>query len=254
MLTIHADQMEILGLSVLDRFKEELLRHLAGFAPELHALRGDKVFRVVIDQGVAKATHYGFTNRGPMRFYLECMFAYGAEFDRDFQIAGVEEQLALKHHNGQLWHAEQVFAVIDRYQLATRGRGNEFAIAALRSLGPFMDALDTLADDTLEVQLLDLMHRIHPRKSGHVGQDGLKRLVATARDEAASFDIGSAAGCGLLCGLMFALGIGISRDPLYPWVRETLVTPPVQDAAVRVERLRRKTRMYLNATLNNLPA
>jgi hypothetical protein len=252
LLTIRGDQLRVLSLSVLERFKQDLLRHLAWFAPELHALRGDQAFRQVIDDGVAHAARYGFTNRGPLRFFLECMFAYGTEFDRDLQIPDVRERLTEPHANGQLWRAEQVFDAIRGYHLSTRGATNEFAIAALRRLGPFMDRLDTLQDDTLKSDLLDLMERIHPEKHKYVGRVRLTKLIAIAREEATGFHMATPAGVGLLCGLMFALGTGVARDPLYPWVRDTLTTPPVQEAARRIERLRRKTRMYLNATLNNL--
>jgi hypothetical protein len=246
--------MEVLGLAVLEGFRETLLRHLAGFAPELYALRGEQVFRQVIDVGVARAARYGFTNRGPLRFFLECMFAYGAEFDEDFQIPDLQECLAMKHENGQLWHSERVFAVIDRYQSSTRGRGNEFAIAALRRLSSFMDGIDALRDDTLESDLFDLMARIHPEKVEHVGQDRLRRLIALAREDAERFGMATAVGAGVLSGLMFALGVGVSRDPLYPWVRDTLTEPAQEASARRIERLRRKTRMYLDATLKNLPS
>jgi hypothetical protein len=254
MLTIRHAQMQVLGLAVLEGFKEALLRHLSGFAPELYALRGEQVFRQVIDAGIARAARHGFTNRGPLRFFLECMFAYGTEFDEDFQIPELQECLATKHEDEQLAHAERVFAVIDRYQSSTRGTRNEFAIAALHRLGSFMDGIDALRDDTLESDLLDLMARIHPEKVEHVGHDRLRRLIALAREDAERFDMATPVGAGVLSGLMFALGLGISRDPLYPWVRDTLTQPLQEASARRIERLRRKTRMYLDATLKNLPA
>jgi len=253
-LTLRADQMQVLGRSMLDRFKEELLRHLRGFAPELHALRGDAVFRQVIDDGVTRAARYGFTNRGPIRFFLECMVAYGDAFDTDFLLPDVEERLTAPHAHGQLWRAAEVFAAVDAYQVATRGRNNELAIAALRRIGPFLDGLDVLVDDRLEHQLLELAASIHREKAAYAGETRMRRLVALAREEASRFGLATAPGTGLLAGLMFALGTGIARDRLYPWVHHTLTTPVEQAAARRIERLRRKTRMYLAATLRNLPA
>jgi hypothetical protein len=254
LLAIRSEQMRLLGLAALEGFKQDLLRHLAGFAPELHALRGDDVFRQVIDQGLARAAGYGFTNRGPLRFFVECMLSYGAEFDTDIQIRGLQECLVREHANGQEWHADQAFAAIERFQVQTRGRHNDYAIGALSRLGPFLDRLDSLRDGSLEADLLDLISRVYPEKLEFVGRDRLRRLMAVARDEAARSGMATAAGVGLLSGLMFALGHGIARDPLYPWVHATLTHPPAQDAARRIERLRRKTRIYLKATLANLPA
>lgn len=173
--------MEVFGLSSLERFKAELLQHLSAFSPELHALRGDGVFRRVIDDGVAKAASYGFTNRGPVRFFLECMLTYGIAFDTDFQIRDLRERLVHQHANGQTWHADRAFTAIERYQLQTRGRDNDYAIAALERLGPFLERLDALTESNFDADLLDTMARIYPEKLRFVGEERLRRLVAVAR-------------------------------------------------------------------------
>ncbi len=253
MLVIRSEQMQLLGLAELELFKRDLLRHLAGFAPELHALRGDAVFRLLIDQGVARAASYGFSHRGPLRFFVECMVAYGVEFDTDTQIHGLHEVLVRRHANGQQWHADQAYAVVRRYQIQTRGPDNAHAIEALRRLGAYLDRLDSLHDADLERELIELMARIHPEKFEFVGREGLKLLIAQARREAARHGLAQAAGAGLLCGLMFALGKGIPRDPLYPWVQDSLTQRPGRDTAWRIESLRRKTELYLTATLDRLP-
>lgn len=245
--------MQVLGFSVLDRFKEDLLEHLSRFAPELFAIRGEAIFREVIDDGLARSARYGFTNRGPVRFFIECMVAYGTGFDTDFLMPNVHEGLTAQRSDGQLARAVDVFDAIDRYQVATRGRNNELAIAALRRLEPFLNALDSLSADTLESRVLELVDRIHPEKATYVGRDRLLRLVAVAREQAVGHGVATGPGIGLLAGLMFALGLGVVTDPLYPWVGGTLATPPEQDAALRIERLRRKARIYLATTLKNLP-
>ncbi|MBX3635766.1 MAG: hypothetical protein KF683_10330 [Rubrivivax sp.] len=254
MLVIRSEQMRLLGLAELEVFKQDLARHLAGFAPELFALRGESVFRAVVDQGVSRAARYGFTHRGPLRFFVECMVAYGVEFDTDVQIQGLQDVLVRSHANGQQWHADQAFAAVRRYQIQTRGRDNAYAIEALRRLGAYLAWLDSLPDAGLEAELLQLMASIHPEKFGFVGPALLGRLITQARQEAARHGIEQPSGVGLLCGLMFALGHGITRDPLYPWVNDSLAQPPARDAAWRIESLRRKTRLYLTAVLDRLPA
>jgi hypothetical protein len=255
-LVIRSEQMHVLGAAAFEQFKVDMLRHLARFAPELHALHGDEVFRQVVDDGLARAARHGFGNRGPLRFFLECMVAYGAAFDTDVQIPGLTESLAHDAGNGEQWKADQAFAAIERYQIRTRGRDNGYAIAALRRLGPCLEALEAL--DTpgrpLEPEVLRLMTTVHPEKASFLGRERLQRLLQQAEAEAARWGCGSGAGTGLLCGLMFALGHGVTRDPLYPWVQRSLAQPPEADAAHRIESLRRKTRRYLAATLQALPA
>ena len=254
MLVIRSDQMRLLRAAAFEQFKVDMLRHLAGFAPELHALRGDEAFREVIDDGFARAARCGFGNRGPLRFFVECMLAYGSSFDTDVQIPELREILAQPHHNGQQWQADQAFAAVERYQIRTRGRDNQYAIAALRRVGPFLEGLDSLDGRNLEADILGLMVAVQPEKTEFIGRERMLLLLKQAQEEAARWGCASAAGVGLLCGLMFALGHGVTRDPLYPWVRSTLAHAPEQDADRRIERLRRKTRMYLQATLEALPS
>ncbi|MFM2059620.1 MAG: hypothetical protein RLY71_4005, partial [Pseudomonadota bacterium] len=185
-------------------------------------------------------------------FFLECMLAYGAEFDSDVQIPGVRETLNLFHNNGQQWLADQAFAAVERYQIRTRGCDSCYAVAALRRLDPFLERLDSLDGPTLESDILGLMVTVHPEKAEFLGRERMLLVLKQARVDAARWDCASAAGVGLLCGLMFALGHGVTRDPLYPWVSKTLAHPAEQDLTRRIERLRRKTRMYLKATLEAL--
>jgi hypothetical protein len=251
-LVIRSDQMRLLQQSTFDQFKVELVRHLATFAPELHTLRGDAGFRTLVDAGLRRAAGYGFSNRGPLRFFAECMLSHGAEFDTDPQLRGLFECLTQVHDNGQAWHAGRAFATVERYQIQARGRHNQYAIQALRRVPPFLDRLDTLSLASLEADLLALMRTVQPEKVEFVGSEGLRRLVAAATQQAERAGVASAAGIGLLCGLMFALGHGVARDPMYPWVGATLERPSSESAQRRVERLRRKTRRYLGAVLKHL--
>lgn len=241
----------------LRQFKQELLQHLGKFAPELYAIRGDDCFRKVIDDGVARAAKYGFTLRGPVRFFLECELSYGCEFDTDIQMSAVAAAFAdtdPEDRGGQLERADEIFDVLQQFQDETRGAENEYAVQALQKLGQYMERINEFGHSELEGNILRLMSAVYPEKFYFVGNDMLRVLISQATAEAERLKVATPAGTALLAALMFALGSGITRDPLYPWVSHTLTEPPDQDPEKCVERLRKKAQTYLGATLSTLAA
>ena len=56
-------------------------------------------------------------------------------------------------------------------------------------------------------------------------------------------------GAVLLCSLMFAFGHGCTRDPLYPWISQTMEDDRITDPASRAERLEKKAITWLDHVL-----
>ncbi len=126
------------------------------------------------------------------------------------------------------------------------------SIQALQRLQQFTGRIESFSGENLEAEILDMMQRVHPEKFEFVGGRILRVLIGQAQGDAARFQITTPAGVGLLGALMFALGHGIARDPLYPWVHNTLTSPPDQDQE-RIARLRLLARTH-NFAYNPCPA
>src|SRR5690348_3667675 len=117
MLVVRAPQMKVFEQDSLRRFEDEMVVHSRGFAPELCKVLGEEQLRVALRQAMARATTYGFTNRGPMRLYIELMFLCGSDFDTDPQYPligeilrapGPQMQRAQQIHEGYLDYLENV--------------------------------------------------------------------------------------------------------------------------------------------------
>ena len=59
-------------------------------------------------------------------------------------------------------------------------------------------------------------------------------------------------GLTAIVGLLFGVGHGAAKDPLYPWVAATLNDPKVIDPNARAERLFRKAHLYCERMLASL--
>jgi hypothetical protein len=78
------------------RFEDEMVRHIGSFSPKTWEQLGEQGVRGTIAKGIERARDYGFTKRGPMRFYLEMMFMFGPDFDTDPEHPWAREILVEK--------------------------------------------------------------------------------------------------------------------------------------------------------------
>lgn len=247
MLTIRTEQLRALGGVSLQAFEDQLVEHCRGFAPRLYALRGEPTLRRVVRSGMQRAREIGFMRRGPTRFWIELMLAFGHAFDTDPQLAWAAAAL---HGEAQdeLQRAAAVFAAMQDYQHLVDGEGKAAALAALRRVAATPWA-DLVGDGGLpfEPQALQAMQLVYPEKAAAVGADALRRIVSLAEAAAARHDIQHPAGRALIAGLMFGFGHGVLDDPLYPWVAATLQSGRHGSGDQRAERLAAKTRIYVEA-------
>jgi hypothetical protein len=96
------------------------------------------------------------------------------------------------------------------------------------------------------------MMRAFPRKVAYIGEQALDVLIAEGRDVAARMQFPER-GQALIVTLMFAFGCGCVKDPLYPWIGETLGDPRITTPEMRADRLERKSRTWLQHVVDSLP-
>lgn len=252
-IVIRREQMHLLAEVPWRVFEDRLVEHLSGFAPRLYELRGAEGLRRVARSGIARARAHGFTRRGPVRFWVELMFALGHRFDDDPQLAWVATALQRPAADEQA-RASAMYGAMRGYLGQVEGPDKAWAIAALRRVAAAPWATMVEPGEAFEDQALAAMQRIWPEKVAAVGGAALRRVVATAEAAAAARGVDDPAGRALLVGLMFGFGHGVLDDPLYPWVDDTLQSGRHADANQRAERLSAKTRIYVQAIAEHLTA
>jgi hypothetical protein len=243
MLVIRQAQMSAFQQVATRRFEAEMVAHSKEFSPTLCAVIGDGQLLVALRSAMTRAKDYGFTNRGPVRLYIEMMFLCGSDFDTDPQFPALRK--ALREPADQMQRAEQIHRGFLEYLENVSGPGARNVHKALRDLLHFVTVPLTLSWGNFVPGILENMRQIFPQRAAYVGEVGLKALVEEGIAAAQEYGFTTVRAAGLLVVLKFAFGHGCTRDPLYPWISRTLGDSRIVDAEARAMRLEKKAVTWL---------
>ncbi|MCP5120784.1 MAG: hypothetical protein GY953_59075, partial [bacterium] len=180
---------------------------------------------------------HGFTNYGPVRFYLELMFTHGWFFDEDPQLPWASVTLGAASLEDQMAKAERLFERMMDYREEVYGPGNTYILESLDKLREFGFEAFFVASDTFEASVENALKQIYPRKCAYMGGERLGELVQTAAAAAGRYSLSSRTGVVALSELMFFFGARVAEDPLYAWVGEMLGGDEAGDPKARTEGL-----------------
>ena len=248
MLTVRQEQLEVFRRYHLQKFEAEMVEHGKVFAPPLCKVIGDEQVRVAIRAAMRKANGYGFTNKGPIRLFVEMMFLCGSAFDTDPQYAAVGE--VLRSPADQMIRAEQIHLGYLDYLEKVSGPEAINVRNALRGLSVLARKPLVLSRDNFASGLVREMTQIFPQKVAYAGASGLEALIREGEGEAARFRLPDIRHAVLLVVLMFAFGHGCTDDPLYPWISRTLRDEKIVNAEARADRLEKKALTWLEHVLD----
>src|SRR4051794_22518983 len=87
------EQVTTFPESSLRDFEDSLVGHLHAFIPQLAEALGEERLRKVIRYGLEHSRPYGFASGGSIRFFIEMIILFGAEFDSDPQYPWAKQIL-----------------------------------------------------------------------------------------------------------------------------------------------------------------
>lgn len=246
MFTIRQQQVHALHQASLQRFEEEMLGHLRKFSPQHCKVAGDSAVREVIRIGIQNARNYGFTARGPLRFYIELMFMFGSFFDSDPQYPWANAVLSDSKIADETTRANRLYAAMNEYLAAVSGPDHKYLIEAMRRLSR-LKIEDFLAPGhDVEEGILGKLRSVYPQRSEHLGDAALRAMIRHGFNVSDRYGLSNPRGRVLACTFVFAMGHAFDKDPLYGWVGRRLNDPGSSSAAERVEELYSKALLYLS--------
>ena len=245
-MKIRREQIEVFEEARLPAFEDEMVEHLKEFTPMHSEVLGEEGIRPIIQLGMERAKKYGWTHKGPVRFYIELFFMLGVDFDTDPQFPWTRQLLADPSVPDQTERADRLHAKVMDYIEVVGGPSREYAKRALSKAKalPFEGTPVSSAD--FENEVIRRMNTMHPEKCSYVGEKPLRSLIPHALKQAQQYSVTSDAGVALFIGLMFALGHGVITDPKYPFIERTLKNTRFADPAKRAERAYAKIMTYLD--------
>lgn len=251
MLRISETQQKVLQDAGMESFVKELSQRLAERTPELAQTLDEASLDEVARRAIRAAGAYGFTNRGPVRMYLDLCVTFGHGFVDDPMYPWAAEAIGEPDPETQTERAETLFSESTVAVEKIYGPQDAYALAALRALSTWARQPFEFPDSRLEEYAVWQMHSIHPEKADFAGVDALRLLFRDAQGACADLGVSAPRPVILTTALKFAFGAGCLDDPLYGWIGATLAQENVPDMAVRFERLERRALTWLDAVLKN---
>ena len=254
-MIIRKKQIEALEEAAVDNFVSEMAKHCEDFSPQLTKTLKDEQLKDAVRFGIGKAEKYGFTQRGPVRFFIDLMIVFGSGFDTDPQYpwiaeilnssdeteteAEVEnetedensvEQIATpavqtedENEPSQIERSEQLFEETAEYLKKVDGEENEHTLKSLQELSNRLEQGLTFRKESFDADMLKLMKEIHPRKYEATDEDALRQLVRNSRHKGLKdFEFRKPRSVALVVVLGFAFGHEFDQDPFLPWISRTL--------------------------------
>jgi len=247
MLTIRSQQMSQFRQSALAAFEDEMVVHSKRFSPRLSRVLGDDRLRVAVRDSIQRAGAYGFTNRGPIRLFIELTFTFGSSFDTDPQYPWAAKFLHAFEH--QMQRAERLHRKTLDYLDKVAGPGNANTVLALRALPGIADRPLPFSSQDLVAGMMRELARVFPQKAAYVGDEGLRALISEGGDLAHRYRYPEGRGEALVIVLMFAFGHGCADDLLYPWISRTVHDERMTDPSIRAARLEKRALTWLKHVL-----
>jgi hypothetical protein len=254
MLTFQAGQIAKMDELVRGRFAEQLAQHARGYAPKLCEVAGAEAVLRAANLAIARAIAAGWSDQLLVRFYLELMITLGADFPRDPQYPWVQARLQPSQLETPHTRACRLHQDVMDYLARVAGPQQCHAREALRRLVQAGAHEWQTAAGGSGAALHDCLGRLYPEKAAVCSLAQVEALAAQAREQAVAGGLPADRGTWLLGSLMLAFGIGVCRDPFYPWVAAVLDDPRIVDPQARVQRLWQKVGTYATSAAQYLQA
>lgn len=249
MLKVRPAQIKVFEGAALRQFEDEMVQHLAKFAPKHCQVIGEPAVRKAIQLGVRRAAKYGLTDRGPVRFYIELMFMFGSDFDTDPQVPWAMAVLKDPALTDQIAKADRLYEQAMDCVEKVAGPEYEYAKRALRAARGVTFEQLPLPDRNFQAAMFSQLKEIHPQKVHYLGERRTKELIAYGQRLPQKLLLAPERGAALCVGAMFALGHGFGDDPLLPWISHTITNPAITDPATRSKRMYSRIMTYLDHIL-----
>lgn len=247
MLKIRKEQVETLEKTAWLDFEMEMLAHSKLFSPRLCKVLADEQILAGLRQSIERALKIGFTNRGPIRLYIELMFLCGSDFHNDPVYPGLTR--VLYSDKDQMERAQIIYQAMVEYNEKVSGENNINTRSALEYLGQIAYKPIRFDNDQFELQVHRELYRAFPLKVAFSGEDGIRSLIKHGRCVAKLYCFDTPRSQALLVILMFAFGHGCINDPLYPWIKNTLNDQRIINSKERAKRLEKKSLTWLRHVL-----
>jgi len=222
MLRIRSEQIEAFESARAAHFEPRTVQHLKERFPKHCDVLKDEGILEVIHYGIGRAETYGLTHQSEVRLFIDLTLMFGRYFDTDLQIPWAAEILTDDDLTDQLVKAQRLHAAAMDYLDQTAGPNNAFIDAALQKA--LNEPVDIATGDVSRFQstMLIKLEQIWSAKYDYIGEETARQLIKLGISAARRYGLKTESGVLIYIVMMYLLGVGFDRDPLFAWAAPIL--------------------------------
>lgn len=247
MLSISLSQQRQLASAWRGRYMASLQVRLAERNPELVATLDQAALRGVVADAVRAAEAKGFTQRGPIRLYLDLCIAFGSGFVDDPMYPWARTAIGPADPSTEAERAEALFtsscAAADAVHGPQDRHWRDSLVALLRWS---REEAQPEPETGLGHHVISVLVSLHPQKAAYVGEEALRALVIEAAADCSEYGLDARRALTLFCALKFAFGANCHSDPAHPWLARVLTDDRLPDPRMRQAALRQALAAWLS--------
>ncbi|MDH5257220.1 MAG: hypothetical protein OEX07_04410 [Gammaproteobacteria bacterium] len=248
MLVVRDAQIDVFSRLPRVRFEDQLITHFTKFYPVEAAELGVDQLKVFTQLAIERAKKYGITSQRDVSYFASIMFSLGSYFDEDPQFIWTGDLL-----NNKTSRAESIDLLFEKtieYLEDSTGPDSIYLVKAMiRIRGYDMESLCELEGRNIEEVARECLINIYPEKCQLMGDELLNRLIKHGVDKAEERQLYRIKSRIAYITLMFMLGAGFDKDPLYPWANEVIDDQSIVEEDNKTNKLFEVAVQHINHSL-----
>lgn len=245
-------QFEQLKPNAFENYISELVTYCDKAFPYLKNTMGEQNLREILAQAINKAKESGFTQRGPVQFYINMQIVLGAGFETDPQYPWIYKNLERNNNLPQLERTDRLYLQTKEYLDKIVGEQEKYLFDCAHRLQSLtLDNMDVGRKDYIN-NVHALLYKIYPQKYQATEKDTLTGLIKKGTEKA-YYDYGfeQANHAAMIVLLMFLKGHQFDQDPFCAWANRDKLIQYKESSNILAERLEKRAKVWLEAAIKN---
>lgn len=187
----------------------------------LFSTGNDSRFYSYIKRGVIEAKEYGYSQRGPVRLYLDVMLIAGAHFEKDplYQWTDISRE----QNTSQIENSSYLYYKLHNYIDTVYGEGDIY-FSESEARFKELSAKRLPAEDNQSIdELHKLLKYVHPQRYGFTGSGAVDKLLVYSNQYCDRYELKNGTYKSYVALIMFLFGFSFENDLF----RNSLIVEPL---------------------------
>jgi|RhiMethySRZTD1v2_1073278.scaffolds.fasta_scaffold399678_2 hypothetical protein len=243
--SIRKEQIAVFEQAGSPEFALRMEEHILEAFPKHSDFLGREGIREIVCYGVEQGRGLRFVTQSSVCLFIDLTLLLGREFYNDPQLLWAREIIEDDElFPGELSRAQRLHAMAIEYLDSVSGPDNEFIDEAQKRISSEELTISTGSRDLFIREISVRLERIWPEKFNNLNETARMELIRLGVQKAIAYNIGSEPGALFCIGMMFMLGSGFDKDPMFRWSHEILVS--AEAIGEKIARLHAAGIAYLN--------